>query len=375
MTHLFFYGTLRHIPLLEAVLGRNAESLRIDDAVLEGFAVSSVAEGPFPMIAIQSGTQAIGIVVNGLDAADIARLDFYEGSFDYDLEDVTLANGVSAQVYVPRAGQWTADGPWSLHDWTATWGKLSLFSAQEVMGYYGQRSRDAVAKMFPRIRARAAAKVNAQQSLHGAGTFHGKVVVDQRQIAYSHYFSIEEVHLRHEKFSGEMSEVVERAVFVGNDAAIVLPYDPVRDCVMLVEQIRMGPLVRGDTSLWQFEPIAGGIDPGETPEAAARRETLEEAGLALGALEKIAEVYASPGNATEFFYVFLGLADLPDNVTGTGGLATEHEDIRSHVVPFDRFIQLVDDFGATNAPLVMAANWLARHRDRLRSENSGATPA
>jgi ADP-ribose pyrophosphatase len=142
----------------------------------------------------------------------------------------------------------------------------------------------------------------------------------------------------------------------------------------LIEQIRMGPLVRGDNSVWQLEPIAGGIDPGETPEDAARREAHEEAGLTLGHLEKIAEVYASPGNATEFFYVYLGLADLPDTVTGTGGLHSEHEDIRSHIMPFEVFIDLVDTFGATNAPLVMAANWLARHRDRLRSAPPDATP-
>lgn len=374
MKNLFFYGTLRHIPLLEIVLGRSAADIAIRDAVLPNYIVSSVAEGPFPMIAEQVGTQAVGLLVSGLDAQDLDRLDFYEGSFEYDLRRVTLADGHSAEVYVPKAGLWTADGPWSLEHWEMAWGALSRFAAVEVMGYFGQRSRDAVAAMFPRIRARASTKVHAQNSLHGAGTFGGRVEVDQRRIAYSHYFALEEVILRHEKFSGEMSDTVERAVFVGNDAAIVLPYDPVRDRVMLVEQIRMGPLVRGDKSLWQLEPIAGAIDPGETPESAAHREALEEAGVTLGSLEKIAEVYASPGNATEFFYVFLGLADLPDDVTGIGGLATEHEDIRSHLMEFDAFIKLVDEFGATNAPLVMAANWLARHRDRLRSANRGATP-
>jgi ADP-ribose pyrophosphatase len=374
MKNLFFYGTLRHIALLEIVLARAATDIDLSDAMLPGYAVSNVAEGPFPMIKLDPSAQAIGVLVKGLDAEDIARLDFYEGSFEYDLRTVALADGQQVDVYMPHAGLWTPDGRWSLTAWETQWAALSKWAAVEVMGYYGTRSRDAVAALFPRIRARAAARVNAQASKHGAGTFQGKVEVIDRRMAYSHYYAMEEIHLSYEKFSGAMSQKIERAVFVGGDASIVLPYDPVRDCVMLIEQIRMGPLARGDNSVWQLEPIAGGIDPGETPEDAARREAIEEAGLTLLSLEKIAEVYASPGNATEFFYVYLGLADLPNVITGLGGLASEHEDIRSHVMPFDEFIHLVDAFGATNAPLVMAANWLARHRDRLRSEHPGATP-
>lgn len=374
MGNLFFYGTLRDAALLEIVLAKSGDELSVAPAALDNYAVSAVAEGPFPMIESVAGAGAEGVLVKGLSAQDIARLDFYEGGFNYNLHRVTLTDGQSAEVYVPQKGLWTPNGSWSLHDWQAAFGALSRFAAVEVMQYYGTRSRDEVAKLFPRIRTRAAARVNAQSSQHGAGVFRGKVEVTQRRIAYSHYYALEELHLRHEKFSGAMSATMERAVFVGNDAAILLPYDPVRDCVMLVEQIRMGPLVRGDATVWQLEPIAGGIDPGETPEDAARREAREEAGLTLNALEKIAEVYASPGNATEFFYVFLGLADLPDTATGIGGLASEHEDIRSHIMPFDEFIAMVDSFGATNAPLVMAANWLARHRDRLRSAPPGATP-
>ena len=154
----------------------------------------------------------------------------------------------------------------------------------------------------------------------------------------------------------------------------MLPYDPVRDRVLLVEQIRMGPLARGDATCWQLEPIAGHIDPGETPQAAARREALEEAGITLGKLEPVANVYASPGNATEFFHIFVGLADLPDLITGTGGLASEGEDIRSHLMSFDELMALADAQALANAPLVASAYWLARHRERLRSDGTTAKP-
>lgn len=374
MTSLFFYGTLRHVPLLEIVLGREAGEITFSSAQLADHAILSVVEGPFPCIMPQPGTVAEGLFVTGLTADDIARLNFYEGSFAYDLREMTLVDGRRAQVYFSRAGLWTTKGAWSLVDWQAEWGALSCFAATEVMDYYGRYSVDQVARMFPMIRTRAAAMVNARRSRHGAGTLPGRVQIERIDRVYTNYFALNEYHLRHERFDGTMTDVLERAVFVASDAALVLPYDPVRDRVMVVEQCRMGPMARGDRAVWQFEPIAGRVDPGETPEDAAHREAREEANIALQSLEKVAEVYASPGDSTEFFFIYVGLADLPDHATGVSGLESEDEDIKSHFLSFDALMDLVDTLQAANAPLVTAAYWLARHRDRLRLGNSGATP-
>jgi nudix-type nucleoside diphosphatase (YffH/AdpP family) len=374
MKNLFFYGTLRHVPLLEIVMERSADALGVTDVQLEGYRVSAVAEGPFPMIEEMAGEVAKGILVRGLTSDEIARLDFYEGSFAYDLRQVTLADGQVAEVYVPQPGLWTPDGPWSVMEWAETSGKMSLIAATEVMGYYGKRSRDEVAEMFPVIRARAASAVRAQSSIHGKDVFRGKVHVETQQRSYSQFFALDDLELRHERFDGAMSDVLDRAVFVAADAALVLPYDPVRDRVLVVEQIRLGPVVRGDRTQWQLEPIAGRVDAGETPEEAARREAVEEAGLKLGALEKIAEVYPSPGTSSEFYYLYLGLADLTDDSAGTGGLADENEDIRSRVMSFDELMMRVESFDIANAPLGMAAYYLAYHRDRLRSDGTADTP-
>ncbi|MCX7559652.1 NUDIX domain-containing protein [Sulfitobacter sp. F26204] len=366
MKSLFFYGTLRHLPLLEIVLGRDASMIDATPAVLGGFKVNAVAEGPFPMIAELSGAKASGLLVKGLSAQDVTRLDYYEGSFAYDLQRVTLSDGQEAEVYVPQAGRWTPDGPWSLEDWAAKSGQMSVIAAAEVMSYLGHQDRDAVAAMFPVIRARADAQVRAAHSLHSAECFHGHVEIENRTRAYSKFYAMDDLVLRHERFDGTMSESLERAVLIDADAALVMPYDPLRDRVLLVEQIRLGPIGRGDRAMWQLEPVAGRIDPGEHPEEAARREALEEAGLTLGGLEKIAEVYPSPGTSTGFYYLYLGLADLPDRSTGIGGLPEENEDIRSHLMSYDDLMARVERFDVAGAPMVMAAYYLARHRDRLR---------
>ena len=228
--------------------------------------------------------------------------------------------------------------------------------------------------MFPMIRRRAHQQVLAEQGAHDPLTLNGKIKVTDRSRVYAKFFALDEISLRHETFDGGISPQIDRAVFIGADAALVLPYDPLRDRVLLVEQIRMGPLARGDHTCWQLEPIAGHVDPGETPQAAARREAQEEAGITLSVLESVGNVYASPGNATEFFHIFVGLADLPDHIIGTGGLAAEGEDIRSHLMSFDDLMALADAQALANAPLVASAYWLARHRERLGSEGTTAKP-
>ena len=169
-----------------------------------------------------------------------------------------------------------------------------------------------------------------------------------------------------------MSQPVTREAFVSGDASVVLPYDPVRDRVLLIEQFRFGPFARGDTQAWSVEAIAGRIDGGETPEIAARREAREEAGLELHRLIPGPSYYPSPASKTEYLYSFIGLADLPDGITGIHGVATEAEDIRSHLVSFDRLMDLVDSGEIDNAPLVLIALWLARQRDGLRGATVGS---
>ena len=158
-----------------------------------------------------------------------------------------------------------------------------------------------------------------------------------------------------------------RAVFVSSDAAIVLPYDPVTDRVLLVEQFRAGPNIRGDRYPWCLEPIAGLIDAGETPAQAALREAKEEAGLDLKGLELISQTYPSPGSSAEFFHLYLGLADLPASTDLIAGLATETEDIRSHIFTFSELMDHIDLGSFSVGPTVLAGLWLARNRDRLRA--------
>ena len=373
MISFFCYGTLRHLPLLKIVLGRDLGTLDMADAVLPDHAVYWAKDQTFPMIVAQAGAQAQGLLIRGLSDEDVARLDFYESGFDYDLSPVHVlpegGDAEPAQVFFPDVSLWEPGAPWSLSAWEEGCGPLATTAAVEVMDYFGVKSDDAIGHMVPMIQARAAARLNAAKGtpVSPSGLSRTDVRISEHRRAYADFFALDEYDLSFRRFDGSETGKVKRAVFVGGDAAIVLPYDPVRDVVLLVEQMRMGPLGRGDPDVWQLEPVAGRLDAGETPQETAYRETLEEAGVELQALESVADCYPSPGASSEFFYIYIGLADLPEKTTGTGGLDSENEDIRVHLVGFEALMAMLERGEIRNAPLALAALWLARHRDRLRN--------
>ncbi|MDE3239980.1 MAG: gamma-glutamylcyclotransferase [Paracoccaceae bacterium] len=376
MADFFFYGTLCHALLLQVVAGRAVDLV---PATLEGHAVYWAEGRAFPMIVAESGARAEGLLARGLTEDEVARLDYYEGGFAYEARSVQLtARGVrqDARVYFPDVSELAPGAPWRLADWVARMGDIAVLAATRFMRGYGTVPQAAARARYPSLLVEAAAELRARHAApatrrHAAR--EGDVTVAALAQPYAAFFAVREYDLSHRRFDGTMSETMRRAVFVSGDAATVLPYDPVRDRVLLIEQFRAGPFGRGDAQPWMLEPIAGRIDPGETPEEAAHREAQEEAGLTLGALWKVAQYYPTPGIAAEYLYSYVGIADLPDGAAGVHGIAEEHEDIRSHVVSFDRLMALMDSGEVQNAPLILTVQWLALHRARLRAE-AGAMP-
>jgi ADP-ribose pyrophosphatase len=236
-----------------------------------------------------------------------------------------------------------------------------------VMQAFGQVPAETVARRLGSLRVEAASRVRAAGALPaGLRQGAGEVQAGPPEPAHAGFFAVDVHRLRHRRFDGRLSDVLTREVFVIGDAVTVLPYDPVRDQVLVIEQFRMGPFGRGDPFPWQLEAIAGRIDPGETPEDAARREAVEEAGLVLGALEKVAEYYPTPGAVSEYLYSYVALCDLPDGVAGVFGAAEEAEDIKGHLLPFDRLVEVMAAGEIGNAPLLLTVLWLQRERVRLR---------
>lgn len=244
-------------------------------------------------------------------------------------------------------------------------------TAEEVVLYHGRREVEDLRVLRPLIFTRAWARLQARSGQRPrakgrTGLSRADVALLDEAIPYSQFFAAYDSHLRHKRFGGGETDVMTRAGFLMADAVTVLPYDPVRDRVLVVEQFRFGPYARGDLYPWMLEPIAGRVDAGEGTEETARREAVEEAGVTLGDLHKVAEYYPSAGAISEYVTSYVGIANLPDGLEGIGGLEHEHEDIASSLMSFERLMELCDAGQLDVGPLYMSAFWLARHRDKLR---------
>ncbi|EPB6870818.1 ADP-ribose diphosphatase [Enterobacter asburiae] len=192
------------------------------------------------------------------------------------------------------------------------------------------------------------------------------VEIIARETLYSGFFSMDLYRFRHRLFNGEMSGEIRREIFERGHAAVLLPFDPVRDEVVLVEQIRIAAYDVSE-SPWLLEMVAGMIEEGETVEDVARREALEEAGLVVGRTRPVLSYLASPGGTSERLSIMVGEVDAT-TAEGIHGLADENEDIRVHVVSREQAYQWVEEVKIDNAASVIALQWLQLHYQTLRNE-------
>lgn len=190
------------------------------------------------------------------------------------------------------------------------------------------------------------------------------VDIVKRETCFKGFYKLDRLVLRHELFAGGMSREISRELFVRHDAVCVLPYDPQRDEVVLIEQFRVGAIGK-TTNPWLVELVAGLIDKDEQPEEVAHREAQEEAGLVFAALWPMTKYFPSPGGSNEFVHLYLGRCD-STGAGGLHGLLEEAEDIRVKVWAFEDALQAVRDGRICNAASIIALQWLALNRDEVR---------
>ncbi len=190
------------------------------------------------------------------------------------------------------------------------------------------------------------------------------VEIIEKTAAFQGYFRIDRYRLRHRRFDGGWSDVMTREVFERGQAVAVLPYDPQRDALVLIEQFRMGAYAEGRAP-WLIEVVAGIIEEGEDPAEVARREMQEETGCTLLDLIPVADYLVSPGGTSQGVKLFCGRVNA-EGASGIHGLAHEHEDIRVTVEPAARIPEILASRQACDATTILSLQWLMLNRDAIR---------
>ncbi|MEJ1977865.1 MAG: NUDIX domain-containing protein [Acetobacteraceae bacterium] len=200
---------------------------------------------------------------------------------------------------------------------------------------------------------------------------HHDVVTLSTETVWKRHTQLDVVQFQARRFDGSMSPVRTWEVWRRGAAAGLLPYDPVTDQLVMLEQFRYPALVAGlDPVL--LEIPAGFIDSGEEPEQAAARETQEEMGLAADRVERIGRFLLSAGGSDETATLYVGRVRAPsadaDGIAGYGGLASENEDIRIRVLPAAAAIEGALAGAYPNSITTIALLWFAVRREGLRTK-------
>jgi nudix-type nucleoside diphosphatase (YffH/AdpP family) len=130
------------------------------------------------------------------------------------------------------------------------------------------------------------------------------------------------------------------------DGATILLYDPEARRVLLTRQFRLPAYVNGHPDGMLIEAPAGLLE-GEGAEESVRREAEEETGVRVGAVERIFEVFMSPGSVTE-------------RVSDGGGLASDGEDIEVLELALDEALAMVERGEIVDAKTIMLLQWAER---------------
>ena len=194
-----------------------------------------------------------------------------------------------------------------------------------------------------------------------------QVIVSKRTTPFCGYMRVDHYRLKHTIFNGEWSIDLSREVLERGHAVAVLPYDPFRNVVVLIEQFRIGGYAAPNTSPWQIECIAGIIEPHQLAVEAAHRETSEEAGLRILDLEPMHTYLSSPGCTSETIQMFCGHV-VADSVGGVHGLADEGEYIRVISAPLEQAFSWLSNGRIENGMTIIALQWLKINLSKVQGK-------
>lgn len=180
---------------------------------------------------------------------------------------------------------------------------------------------------------------------------------------YEGFFKMTRYTLSHRLFKGGWNAPFTREIFERGHAVAVLPYDPVREEFVLIEQFRAGAMETSDNP-WLMEVIAGIIDEGETMQEVVVREAKEEANIDITHLVQACSYLASPGGTTERLTVFMAKVDAT-HAGGVHGLEYESEDILVHRVSESEAKKWLETGIIDNAAAIIALQWFFINKQTL----------
>lgn len=182
-----------------------------------------------------------------------------------------------------------------------------------------------------------------------------KFKIVSKKNLYDGFFKMNEIVLKYKKYDGTWTNSISRELFGGVQVSAVLPYDPLKKEIILIQQFRPGTISK-NLDNYLIEIVAGIIDEGETPEDAAKRECFEETGCVIKKLIPIQGYFPAPGSSESFYHLFLGETE---TFSGTRimGLENENEDIKVQSFKSSKVREIMQKGKILNGLTLIALQW------------------
>ncbi len=172
------------------------------------------------------------------------------------------------------------------------------------------------------------------------------VILSTRTVFEGRIFTVQADRVRLPNGHEATMDVVRHA-----GSVVLLPM-PDAEHVILVKQYRYA------VDRWIWELAAGGLDRGETPEAAAARECQEEIGLVPGRIERLGSFLPTPGYCDELM-TFFRLTSLTRPTTDSPRVEQDaDEDLRVQTFSVDELHRMIRDGDILDLKTVVAMAWV-----------------
>jgi nudix-type nucleoside diphosphatase (YffH/AdpP family) len=178
-----------------------------------------------------------------------------------------------------------------------------------------------------------------------------KIEILKTEVLSDNWYTLRKITYNYLKKDGTWETQSREAYDRGNGATILL-YNKSTRTVILTQQFRMPTYLNGNETGMLIETCAGLLDK-DNAEECIRRETEEETGYKISSVEKVFEVYMSPGSVTEIVYFFVAEYTKDMKVNEGGGVAHEQENIEVLELDFDKAYGMIATGEIKDAKTIM----------------------
>jgi nudix-type nucleoside diphosphatase (YffH/AdpP family) len=185
-----------------------------------------------------------------------------------------------------------------------------------------------------------------------------KIRIVGEQVLSDHYYPLKNVTYEQRRGDGNWQRE-SREVYAAASGAAVLLYNLDRRTVVLVRQFRIGARLSGHEG-FLLEVPAGVLD-GARPDDCIRKEIREETGYQVDRVDKVFELFASPGSLTESVHYFVAAYDPSMRQDKGGGNEDEGEDIEVLELGFEDALARVASGEIADVKTVVLLQYLQLH--------------